>query len=187
MKTLPTKQNLLDCLKYIRTDGMEFWKRIDAQIFWTESGTFWSPAENIAHLTSSTRPVKIALNIPRLVLSFLFGQSPSHSRNWELLQAIYLEKLASGATAGRYTPILTKQTRNFETKQKQLINHCERVCLGLEIAVNRWQDNDLDRYLLPHPILGPLTIREMLMFTLFHFEHHRTKVAERFSGKRSIN
>jgi hypothetical protein len=34
-----------------------------------------------------------------------------------------------------------------------------------------------------HPVLGRLPLREMLMFTLFHFEHHRDQVARRLTGQ----
>ena len=33
-------------------------------------------------------------------------------------------------------------------------------------------ENQLDEYFLPHPIIGKLTIREMLFFTLYHLRHH---------------
>ena len=35
------------------------------------------------------------------------------------------------------------------------------------------------RYSPPHPLLGRITLREMLLFTLLHFDHHRDKVAAR--------
>jgi len=33
-------------------------------------------------------------------------------------------------------------------------------------------EDDLDRVMLPHPLLGKLTLREMLFFTIYHVEHH---------------
>lgn len=42
-----------------------------------------------------------------------------------------------------------------------------------------WSETQLDSYLLPHPVLGRVTVREMLMFTLFHFDHHRDTVSSR--------
>jgi hypothetical protein len=45
-----------------------------------------------------------------------------------------------------------------------------------------WREADLDRYLLPHPLLGKLTLREMLHFTLYHNYHHVQSVATRLRG-----
>ncbi|MCB9182399.1 MAG: DinB family protein [Flavobacteriales bacterium] len=41
---------------------------------------------------------------------------------------------------------------------------------------SRWSESDLERYLLPHPLLGKLTLREMLYFTLYHVQHHQALV-----------
>jgi hypothetical protein len=46
-------------------------------------------------------------------------------------------------------------------------------------AVKRnWGESELDSYILPHPILGKLTIREMLFFTLYHDTLHLSAGAE---------
>ena len=42
--------------------------------------------------------------------------------------------------------------------------------------MERWKDVDLDRYLLPHPLLGKITLREMLYFTTFHIQHHQQTI-----------
>ena len=41
---------------------------------------------------------------------------------------------------------------------------------------------DLDRYRLPHPLLGKLTVREMLFFTVYHNYHHVRSVADRLAA-----
>lgn len=43
---------------------------------------------------------------------------------------------------------------------------------ALRGALEQWSEADLDRVRMPHPILGPLTVREMLFFTLYHDGHH---------------
>lgn len=45
-------------------------------------------------------------------------------------------------------------------------------------AIGDWPERALDRYRLPHPLLGKLTVREMAQFTLLHNVHH-VAVAER--------
>jgi hypothetical protein len=49
-------------------------------------------------------------------------------------------------------------------------------------AVDSWREADLDRYRLPHPLLGKLTLREMLFFTLYHNYHHVRNVAKRLQS-----
>ena len=37
-------------------------------------------------------------------------------------------------------------------------------------------EKELDQYMLPHPILGKVTYREMLYFTMYHVNHHYSLV-----------
>ena len=40
------------------------------------------------------------------------------------------------------------------------------------MRIDSFSEKDLDNYILPHPLLGKLTIREMLFFTIYHVQHH---------------
>jgi len=42
----------------------------------------------------------------------------------------------------------------------------------MQAALGKWSDKALDNYLLPHPLLGKMTVREILFFTLYHNLHH---------------
>jgi hypothetical protein len=55
----------------------------------------------------------------------------------------------------------------------------ETVAAELYGAVEGWSERALDRFRLPHPALGQLTVREMLHFTLYHNLHHVENVAAR--------
>ncbi len=38
--------------------------------------------------------------------------------------------------------------------------------------VDSFSEAQLDALILPHPLLGKLTLREMLYFTIYHVQHH---------------
>jgi uncharacterized damage-inducible protein DinB len=44
--------------------------------------------------------------------------------------------------------------------------------------VERWSEKELDKRQLPHPLMGKLTLREMLFFTHYHTLHHGAKIDE---------
>ena len=54
-----------------------------------------------------------------------------------------------------------------------------RIDSELVSAAGGWSEGDLDRVRLPHPLLGTLTVREMLLFALYHGLHHVNSVARR--------
>lgn len=182
-QTVPTKTDVLGSCASLCEDGDAFWRGLDADWFWSRRGVPWSPADNVRHLTMSTAPVARALLIPRSLLRVLFGVSQRPSRTWHALGTAYLDRLAAGATSGRYSPPLVDPPADPAAGQRRLVGAFGATVRRLERAVGAWRDGDLDRYRLPHPILGKLTLREMVMFTLFHCEHHRDNVARRSAGQ----
>lgn len=181
-QAVPTKKRILAMLANLRGEGLELWRRMEAERFWSRHDRKWSPAENVHHLMISTAPVTLALRIPRLMLRVCFGMSRTPSRNWEALRSAYRDGLAAGATAGRYAPPRKAVPVEAAAEQGRLVLQCEGTVLRLEKAIEPGREQDLDRYRLPHPVLGRVTVREMLMFTLFHFDHHREIVARRLEA-----
>jgi hypothetical protein len=49
----------------------------------------------------------------------------------------------------------------------------------LQKAFESWNEEDLDTIRLPHPLLGKITAREMIYFTLYHAKHHVTATKDR--------
>lgn len=181
-QAVPTKKRILAMLANLRGEGLELWRRMEAERFWSRHDRKWSPADNVHHLMISTAPVTLALRIPRLMLRVCFGVTRTPSRNWEALRSAYRDGLAAGATAGRYAPPRKAVPVEAAADQGRLVLQCEGTVLRLEKASEPWREQDLDRYRLPHPVLGRVTVREMLMFTLFHFDHHREIVARRLEA-----
>ncbi len=132
-------------------------------------GGKWSAGQNLDHLMRSVRPVNMALGLPRFVLRLLFGKANRESRPYDKLVSKYQDKLAQGGVAPTafIPPAIPLSARadliNSFTRQKELMLR----------RLQQWNERDLDTYLLPHPLLGKLTLREMLFFTIYHNEHHR--------------
>ena len=167
--------DLLASLKVLQHQGQEFWSSFTPEAFVTKVDPTWSPAENVVHLVKSIRPVARALRLPRWLLRLLFGLARAPSRRWEPLREAYLQRLATGVEAGSYGP--TPRRYDDPTRaQQDLAQKLDDALQQLHHALERWTDTDLERYQLPHPSLGKLTVREMVIFSLFHYLHHVEKV-----------
>jgi len=130
----------------------------------------WSPAQQAEHLVKSVRPVTLAFGLPGFVLTMMFGKSNRPSRSFDELVARYHTKLAAGGKSSK--PFVPGVPRDLKRVFSQLESTVDR--LGRRI--NRFSENDLDIHLLPHPLLGKLTLREMLYFTVYHADHHRKAI-----------
>jgi hypothetical protein len=128
----------------------------------------WSAGQHLEHLLRSTRPVYMAIGLPGFVLRLLFGTPNRQGRSYEEVANRYKAKLtAGGAASGRFVP----PPVHFNQKAGKLLDF-GRLQQQLQQRVLRLSDKKLDGYLLPHPLLGKLTLREMLFFTIYHTQHH---------------
>jgi hypothetical protein len=176
-----SKSEIADALTALRRDGLRYWSDIVPEQFASPLGSAWSPADNVRHLAKATAPVAQALRVPRVAL-IIFGAARGPSRTFDELRQTYLGVLSKGATAGRFAPSPTTPPADVRNWQKHLIGRCAGSIERLERGLEPWSESDLDRYRLPHPLLGRLTVREMLLFTLYHFEHHKSNVVRRIGS-----
>ncbi len=134
----------------------------------------WTAGQQLDHIYLSVKPVAFALSLPKFFIRFIFGKSNRPGRTYEDLVKKYLTKLENGGKAtGRFIP------KTISPNQK------ERIIEGLNKNINllcskieTFTEQDLNTLILPHPLLGKLTIREMLYFTIYHAEHHH-KITKR--------
>ena len=177
-----SKSEICDALKALRLEGLTFWSDMAPDQFAAALGNAWSPADNVRHLAKSTAPVALAFRLPRFALRAMFGVATETSRTFNDLRQTYLDVLSKGAKAGRFAPSPTRPPADLGTWQNHLVGQCAGSLGTLEQALGPWSEEALDRYRLPHPLLGRLTAREMVLFTLYHYEHHKMNVIRRMAA-----
>lgn len=176
-----TAAQLVSELRRVHAESVAYWREYPTpQFFASPRPSIWSAADQVRHLTKSIRPISSALRLPRLALRLLFGRARAPSRSYTALQADYLAGLSGGAQAGRFAPrpLSAVEDANAEHTRAMVMAHHASAVESLCRAAERWPEASLDALRLPHPLLGRLTVREMLAFTLYHNVHH-VHVAER--------
>jgi DinB family protein len=179
-----TQEQILRAFEQQETESLAYWNGFDTNAFFQSIGSSWSPAETVRHLTKSTRPVATALGLPKFVLRIRFGLPRRPSLGYEELCASYRKALAEGGRAGRFGPS-AQSRQDLDLWRKEIMDEHLRVLRDLRKTIERWPDAKLDRAQLPHPLLGNLTIREMLFFTLYHQRHHMDVVSRRMREAQS--
>lgn len=174
-----TQDEILAAFQQQESESVAYWEAFETDDFFRQIGTSWSPAETVRHLSKSTRPVVKALTMPKILLRVRFGKPGRASLTYDALRARYLDALAAGGEAGRFAP--SRRAENDLGARRAIMAELGRVNAELRTAISRWSERKLDRLQLPHPLLGKLTVREMLFFTLYHHRHHIGVVERRRS------
>lgn len=136
----------------------------------------WSTGQHLDHLIKSVLPLNKGLLLPKITFRLMFGKPNREGRNYEGLIKRYGERLQMGGQAsGRFVPPQVK------LKDKtQLLDQFKSLYKKLDSIIDNWEEEQLDNYILPHPLMGKLTVREMLFFTVYHLEHHRRILEEKY-------
>lgn len=128
----------------------------------------WAAGEQLEHILLSVRPLRQALALPKFILKLIWGQANRAGRDYDGLVNKYRSKLESGGRAtGRFIPKAVPLEKRDQILQA-LANEISSLCAVLD----KFTESELDKYVLPHPLLGKLTLREMMYFTIYHVQHH---------------
>ena len=139
----------------------------------------WSAGQQLDHIIKAVDPLVQAFLLPEFVFKLMFGKANRPSKTYEGLVAKYKEKLAAGGRAsGPFIP----PVQQFADKQ-QLINKLNKKIDKLSGRASGFSESQMDRIIIPHPLLGKVTMREMLYFTAYHVLHHDQLVKQYLAGK----
>ena len=175
MIEISTKSELITGLKDSNQRVTNWFEKVPAQEFFIRHRKVWSASDNLDHLIKSHKPIAKALKLPKFTLQAMFGKPEIPSRSYEEICTIYRDEIAKGAQAsGRYLPN-QENPEHAEEKKMELLSKFSKASEELVSVAEKWTESELDSYLLPHPLIGKLTIRELLYFTIYHNLRHASQ------------
>jgi hypothetical protein len=139
----------------------------DTDFLFSSNGK-WTAGQQLEHMVKSVRPVVLAFRLPAFLLKVIFGKANRPSKDYNALVEKYKQKLAAGGKASAPfipNPVAVADKEKLSKRLSSLIE-------TLVKQVDSYSEEKLDQLILPHPLLGKLTFREMLFFTIYHVEHH---------------
>lgn len=129
----------------------------------------WTAGQHAEHLLKSVKAVSQGLGTPKFLIKQKFGKANRPSKDYDGLVARYREKLSQG-------PVFSKTYAPGEVpdkKRQKMLTTLNESVDKLISKTSKWDEAQLDEYIFPHPLLGKVTVREMLYFTAYHADHHR--------------
>ena len=165
------KEEVIEKLQDNHRAFIEYMNSLTDEEFLVSQLSKWTAGQQLQHICLSVRPVNLALLIPKFMLRLFFGK-PRKKRTYEELVKAYQNVLHKGGKAG--SPYIPKSV-GIHQKQK-LINELTKLIASLTVKINQLSEDDLDQHILPHPLIGKTSIREMLYFTIYHVKHHHEQL-----------
>ncbi len=162
------KQEIIGKLNENYNSFIEFVNSLSEDEFVLNQNEKWTAGQQLGHIVLSVKAILQVFSMDQSMIDQNFGSTDRLSLTYEVLLHNYLEKLEAGGKAPeRYLPQPVLQ----EQKQS-LVENLEKMILSLASKIENFTEQDLDRLQIPHPLLGNLTMREMLYNVIYHVEHH---------------
>lgn len=142
--------------------------------FFNQPENKWSKAQHLQHIIISTQTSTAAFALPLFIVRLVGGKPKRSSLTYDELVAKYLQKLSDGGRAsGRYIP----KAIPVEIGKERMLARWQRATDTFLAAFEKVKDDSLlDKYQVPHPLLGKITLRELAYFTIYHTAHHKKAI-----------
>jgi DinB superfamily len=166
------KQEIIQKLHAQYAQFCELVQNLSPEAFILQPEGKWSAAQQLDHLVRSVRPVVLGLSLPSFLLRLVFGRAKHTSRDYDTLVKTYQDALAKGGKSPKaYEPNVPGE--GFQSFGGERLM---QMIAGLDRLLESLSEADLDTLQAPHPLLGKLTLRELMYFTIYHAQHHQRNV-----------
>lgn len=153
---------------------LDYIQQLNAAEFTKQIGEKWTAGQQLEHIYLALRPLRWGFLLPKLAFKLLFGRNKRPSRTYAEIVDFYQSRLQKGAKASK--PFVPKAV-SLDRKSK-LLTQTAQMAKKISSQLNSFSEEELDLLQIPHPILGKLSVREMMYFTIYHVQHHHKAVMQ---------
>lgn len=131
----------------------------------------WSAQQQLEHIVMCIKPLVHVFSLPQQIIYEQFGKTNRPNISYQELLSEYTEKLDAGGKAPlQYVPEIELKNRRHE-----LLESLRLLINELKAKVDIFEEEGLETLLIPHPLLGNITLKEMLYNAIYHVEHHKNE------------
>lgn len=163
------KAEIKNSLEKRYSNFMEFIRGLSNGDFLFTHKDKWSAAQQLKHIVLCINPIVQVLGMSKTTIKQNFGTTKNQGRTYDKMLTEYLEKLNQGGKSpSKYVPKLVS-----ENEKSELLNTLQKLIDKLNQELEAFTETELDTLCIPHPLLGSISLREMLYNTIYHVEHHQ--------------
>ena len=179
-----SKDDIHGALVAETSEVQTFFQAISPDRFFSAPEDIWTPADNLVHLIKSVSPIVLAMSLPKTALRMRFGKAKHESRSFSQVRETYMTFFEKGLAIAspQYEPQVAEKSA---AEREKILAKWDKKANQLTEGLAGWSEADLDFYQVPHPLIGLMTIREILLFTAYHNMHHVNDVNQ-LLGKNKV-
>jgi hypothetical protein len=159
-----TKHELIQAFFNNHQEMIDYVASLTDEEFTFSQNKKWSAGQQFSHVYLTLLPFPKVLPSKEFILQ-KFGKINRPTWSYDLVIENYFK--TSRQSPEQYLP------EQVDAEQKATITaNIQNVLSSIQQLLNEYTDEELDTLVLPHPLLGNLTIREMFYLMSYHATHH---------------
>lgn len=159
-----TKQELINAFQTNHKELVDFVNSLTDDQFIYRHNEKWTAGQQLQHIYLTLLPFPKALSSKEYLLH-KFGKINRPIWNYDTVIENYLKSTLQAPQT--YLP----EQINADQKGK-IASDILYLLTSIQHLLNDYSDEELDTLVLPHPLLGNLTLREMFYLMTYHAAHH---------------
>lgn len=173
------KAEIKNVLEKRYSDFTEYIGGLSNEEFLFADQSKWSAGQQLKHIVLCVNPLVQVFGMPNTMIKQNFGTTESPGRTYDKLLGDYLEKLNQGGKApNKYVPEIVS-----ENEKPELMKNLSKLIEKLNTEIENFTEKELDTLCIPHPLLGNISLREMLYNAIYHVEHHQKRAESNLKNK----
>lgn len=140
----------------------------------------WTAGQHAVHLINSIKLLILGVSMPKFLLKLLYGKLKRPQQDYETIAKIYRENLIIKDALAKKLGANTKTTTSDE--QTKILDELAQQKNKLIQKLSKWSEDDLKNTCLPHPLLGKMSVLEIVAWTAYHTAYHAHLLYEKYSN-----
>ncbi|NOT35796.1 MAG: DinB family protein [Saprospiraceae bacterium] len=170
-----TKQEIIKTFYDNHKELSDFINSLSDEQFAFRNNDKWSAGQQLCHVYLTLLPFPKVLPSKEFILQ-KFGKIDRPVWTFETLLENYFK--TSLKSPERFLP------EEVSSDQKSSItNNLYDTLIAIQHLLEQYTEEELDTLVLPHPLLGNLTIREMFYVISYHPKHHLKQIVSNLDQK----
>ena len=166
------KKSIINLLNKNYSEFINFINDLTTKEFESSQNQKWSAGQQLKHIVLCVKPIVQAFSLDTVSIGQRFGTTNRIGYSYEDLVNQYKVAAKNGGKAPeRFVPEIV-----LKNEKKILTESLILTIQTLSVKIENFTEQELDTLCLPHPLLGTLTLRELLYNTIEHVKHHQESI-----------
>ena len=147
----------------------------EAEFMHSYNNEKWNAGQQMNHIGVSLGALKKGMSLPKLALKMTFGTTKEPTKSYDEVVKKYTDRLKEpyDISGSKFDPEIIA----FADKAAG-VERFKSTAAKLVKAYQKFSDSDAEKYVLPHPLIGNLSMKEFMLFDIFHVQHHHKRTQE---------